>query len=66
LEDVSKFPYLFARLLETGWNEADLAKLAGGNIIRVLGDAEKVKTIKHYITTHFGKTFYFNVLFYFS
>jgi membrane dipeptidase len=43
------YPNLFARLIETGWNDADLVKLAGGNIIRVLGDAEKVNIINQCI-----------------
>ncbi len=42
LEDVSKYPNLFARLLDHGWSEEELSKLAGKNIIRVLEDNEKV------------------------
>ncbi|HEY6738032.1 MAG TPA: dipeptidase, partial [Actinopolymorphaceae bacterium] len=42
LEDVSGYPRLFAALLERGWSEADLAKLAGGNVLRVLRAAEEV------------------------
>ena len=40
LEDVSRFPYLFAELIKRGWTDADLAKLASGNILRVLRAAE--------------------------
>lgn len=40
LEDVSKYPNLFASLLADGWSEENLAKLAGGNILRVLEDNE--------------------------
>ena len=40
LEDVSRFPHLFAELIQRGWSDADLAKLAGGNILRVLRAAE--------------------------
>ncbi|MER6951176.1 dipeptidase [Nonomuraea sp. NPDC000554] len=40
LEDVSGYPRLFAALAERGWSEADLAKLAGRNVLRVLRDAE--------------------------
>ncbi|XP_052800383.1 dipeptidase 1-like [Mya arenaria] len=43
LEDVSTYPALFAELVRRGWNEADLQKLAGRNLIRVLRQAEKVK-----------------------
>ncbi|GMU86989.1 MAG: dipeptidase [Ignavibacteriales bacterium] len=40
MEDVSKYPYLFAELIKRGWSDADLKKLAGGNILRVLRQAE--------------------------
>ncbi len=42
LEDVSKYPALFAELSRRGWTEADLRKLAGENILRVLARAEAV------------------------
>jgi membrane dipeptidase len=42
LEDVSKYPALFAELAKRGWSDADLKKLAGENILRALGEAEKV------------------------
>ncbi|MGQ0767103.1 MAG: dipeptidase [Gemmatimonadota bacterium] len=42
LEDVSKFPALFAELSRRGWSEADLRKLAGENILRVMTQAERV------------------------
>jgi membrane dipeptidase len=41
LEDVSTYPALFAELLRRGWNEADLAKLAGGNLVRAFAGAEQ-------------------------
>jgi membrane dipeptidase len=40
LEDVSKFPELFAELIRRGWSDADLKKLAGQNLLRVLRQAE--------------------------
>ncbi len=40
LEDVAKFPYLFAELIRRGWSDADLKKLAGENILRALREAE--------------------------
>jgi membrane dipeptidase len=40
LEDVSTYPNLFAALLDRGWTEEDCAKLAGENVLRVLGEAE--------------------------
>jgi membrane dipeptidase len=40
LEDVSRYPALFTELRRRGWSEADCEALAGGNILRVLRDAE--------------------------
>jgi membrane dipeptidase len=40
LEDVSKFPALLAELSRRGWSEDDLAKLAGGNVLRAWSAAE--------------------------
>ena len=42
LEDVSTYPALFAELARRGWTEADLRKLAGENVLRVLAAAEAV------------------------
>ena len=42
LEDVSKYPDLFAELARRGWSDADLRKLAGENLLRVFRAAEKV------------------------
>jgi membrane dipeptidase len=40
LEDVSRFPALFAELIRRGWSDADLKKLAGENLLRALRQAE--------------------------
>ncbi|CAH0689643.1 unnamed protein product [Chilo suppressalis] len=42
LEDVSSYPLLFAELMEEGWSIEELRKLAGLNLLRVLGAAERV------------------------
>jgi membrane dipeptidase len=42
LEDVSRYPYLFAELIRRGWKDDDLRKLAGGNLIRAFTQAEGV------------------------
>ena len=42
LEDVSTFPKLFAELIRRGWSDEDLAKIAGGNVLRALERAEAV------------------------
>ncbi len=40
MEDVAGYPALFAELIRRGWSDANLAKLAGGNILRVMRGAE--------------------------
>jgi membrane dipeptidase len=42
LEDVSKYPNLFAELVRRGWSDEDLKKLASGNILRAMRQAEAV------------------------
>ncbi|WP_373994823.1 membrane dipeptidase [Duganella sp. HH101] len=39
---VSKYPELFAELIRRGWRNADLKKLAGENMLRTFGQAERV------------------------
>jgi membrane dipeptidase len=46
LEDVSKFPDLFAELARRGWSDSDLRKLAGENFLRVFAQAEAVSKRK--------------------
>jgi membrane dipeptidase len=40
LEDVSKYPALFAELIRRGWSDADLRRLAGENFLRALRGVE--------------------------
>lgn len=40
LEDVSGFPRLFAVLVQRGWSDEDLGKLAGQNMLRVMREVE--------------------------
>lgn len=42
LEGVDRFPVLLAELARRGWSDADLGKLAGGNVLRVMREAEAV------------------------
>lgn len=42
LEDVSKYPALLEELARRGWSDADLARLAGENFLRVLDAADAV------------------------
>lgn len=42
LEDVSKYPDLLAELARRGWTDAELRKIASGNILRVLAANEAV------------------------
>jgi membrane dipeptidase len=41
LEDVSRYPDLFAELIRRGWTDAELGKLARGNILRTMRGAEQ-------------------------
>jgi membrane dipeptidase len=42
LEGVDRFPALLQELARRGWNDADLAKVAGGNLLRVMSQVEVV------------------------
>jgi membrane dipeptidase len=42
LEGVDKYPALLEELMRRGWTDADIAKLAGENLLRVWAAAEKV------------------------
>jgi membrane dipeptidase len=42
LADVSGYPNLLAELVMRGWTDANLARLAGGNVLRVMREAEAV------------------------
>ena len=42
LEGVDDYPVLFAELIRRGWSDRNLAKLAGGNVLRALRQAEAV------------------------
>ncbi|HEX6434321.1 MAG TPA: membrane dipeptidase, partial [Gemmatimonadales bacterium] len=35
-----KFPQLFAELIQRGWKDEELKKLAGGNVLRAFRTAE--------------------------
>jgi hypothetical protein len=54
LEDVSKYPTLFTALIDDSshsWSDEDLGKLASGNILRVMTDAENVRDALKYEQT---------------
>jgi membrane dipeptidase len=42
LEGVETYPQIFAELIRRGWSDANLAKLAGGNVLDALRAAERV------------------------
>jgi membrane dipeptidase len=42
LGGVQDYPNLFAELIRRGWSDENLAKLAGGNVLRVMRQAEAV------------------------
>ena len=42
LSGVDRFPELLEELLRRGWSDADVAKVAGANLLRVLSATEQV------------------------
>jgi membrane dipeptidase len=42
LDAVDKYPALLMELMRRGWSDQDIAKLAGGNVLRVMAEAEAV------------------------
>jgi membrane dipeptidase len=42
LEGVDKYPALLRELMRRGWSDADIAKVAGANMLRVMAEAERV------------------------
>ena len=44
LEDVSRYPALFAALATRGYSDDELMKIAGRNVLRVMREAERVRS----------------------
>jgi membrane dipeptidase len=42
LDGVDRYPALLKELMRRGWSDADIAKLAGANVLRVMADVEQV------------------------
>src|SRR6185312_5339863 len=42
MNSVSGYPLVFAELIRRGWSDENLSKLAGGNVLRVMRQAEAV------------------------
>jgi membrane dipeptidase len=42
LDGVDKFPAVLVELARRGWSDEDLAKVAGGNVLRVMAEAQAV------------------------
>ena len=42
LENVTRYPYLFAELLRRGYSDADLRKIAGRNLLRAMREMERL------------------------
>jgi membrane dipeptidase len=42
LEGVDRYPALLQELMRRGWSDADIAKLAGENLLRAMTAAEEV------------------------
>jgi len=47
LEGVDCYPNLLAELIHRGWSDADLSKLVGGNVLRVLRQGDRVAAQSH-------------------
>ena len=52
---VDAYPLLFAELIRRGWSDADLGKLAGGNVLRALRRAEAVAATMHNVPPSLDK-----------
>ncbi|MEZ5955982.1 MAG: dipeptidase [Hyphomonadaceae bacterium] len=46
LDGVEDYPNLLVELMRRGWSDRDLAKLAGGNLLRALRQAERVAAVR--------------------
>jgi membrane dipeptidase len=55
LEGVDAYPQVFAELIRRGWSDADLAKLAGGNLLRAMRGAEAVAVSMRAVPPPMGK-----------
>jgi membrane dipeptidase len=44
IEDVSCYPALFEELATRGYRDEDLMKIAGGNVLRVMREVERIGT----------------------
>jgi len=42
LQDVTRYPYLFAELLRRGYSDEDIKKIAGLNFLRAMRQMEQV------------------------
>ena len=42
LEEADKFPDLLAELMRRGWSDDDVAKVAGGNLLRAMTAAKEI------------------------
>jgi membrane dipeptidase len=52
LDSVDRYPALLAELARRGWSDADLAKVAGENALRVLAAAQAVSAVTRLPSTH--------------
>ena len=61
LEDVSKYPHLFAELIRRGYTTTDIEKISRFNILRVLYKVEQVQQTL-VVLTHMEDVYMHNML----
>ncbi len=61
LEDVSKYPHLFAELIRRGYTTTDIEKISHFNILRVLYKVEQVQQTL-VVLTHMEDVYMHNML----
>jgi membrane dipeptidase len=47
LAGVDRYPALLEELMRRGWSDGDIAKLAGGNVLRVMAEVEQAAARLH-------------------
>ena len=64
LEDVSKYPYLFAELIRRNYSDEEVKQVAGMNLISVFQQVEQVRMWQQQqaLPLHGSQSFHFSLL----